>query len=315
MRPVQSEGFEVSEVEPYLSQLRAAYPDLHIANAEPLKGGQYNVVLRVNDDLIFRFPRFPEGAEKLRREAAILDGIRPHVDLAIPNFTYRRLDLPGSDEIFVGYRMVPGEPFWHEVAATLDADARARVASQLAHFLRELHAIPYREVIGAALPIASGMTASDWQTGWRDLYARIEMSVFPRVAAEVRAGIAAQFLPLLNSAVAPALTPALIHGDFGTGNLLFERSVGKIVGIIDFGSAGLGDPAYDLAALLTYGEPFAEAALDAYPALRPALPRARAYRATFAAQEALYGAEHDDPGTFARGIAPYAAGTAGAQGG
>jgi hypothetical protein len=64
-------------------------------------------------------------------------------------------------------------------------------------------------------------------------------------------------------------------------------------------------PACDLAALLTYGEPFAQKVLAAYPALRPALPRARFYRGTFAAQEALYGVEHGDPAAFARGIAPY----------
>lgn len=297
----------MSEAAPYIAQLRAAYPALQITSAEPITGGQYNVVLRVNGDLIVRFPRFPGGAAALRREAAILDAIRPHVGLPIPDFAYRRLDPSHGDALFVGYRRLPGEPFRHDLAATLDEGTRARVATQLARFLRALHAIPRRGAIGAALPVACGSAAPDWRGGWRDLYARIRAVVFPRVAADVRARIASLFSPFLADDANFAFAPALIHGDFGTGNILFDCGAGKIAGIIDFGSAGLGDPAYDLAVLLTYGESFAQHALAAYPALRPALPRARAYRATFAAQEALYGAEHDDPDAFARGIVPYTA--------
>ena len=47
----------------------------------------------------------------------------------------------------------------------------------------------------------------------------------------------------------------LIHGDFGTANLLFAE--GRISGVIDFGFCGSGDPAQDLGALLaSYGEAF-----------------------------------------------------------
>lgn len=293
------------EVEPYIVRLRAAYPALPIASATLVTGGQYNVVLRVNDDLIFRFPRFPEGLEKLRVEAAILDGIRLRVGLPVPDFTFRCFDPPQGGESFVGYRILPGEPLRHNTVATLDDDTTIHVATQLGGFLRALHTVPYRGAIATTLPVACGMAATSWREGWRGLYARIRAEVFPRVAADTRARITCRFLPFLDDDAHFAFAPALIHGDFGTGNVLFERGAGRISGIIDFGSAGLGDPACDLAALLTYGEPFAQKVLAAYPALRPALPRARFYRGTFAAQEALYGVEHGDPAAFARGIAPY----------
>ena len=49
-------------------------------------------------------------------------------------------------------------------------------------------------------------------------------------------------------------TPALIHGDFGPGNILYDASRRAISGVIDFSCAGLGDPATDFAALSSHGK-------------------------------------------------------------
>lgn len=289
----------------YRRAILARYPDLPIDAARLARGGQYNDILRVNDDLIFRFPRFPAGVAKLQTELAILDGIRPFVTLPTPHATYRSFAPPEVGAVFAGYRLLPGEPLLRETVAALDPAATRAVAAQLAAFLRELHAIPHREVIGGPLPLGGDVAATDWRAGWRDLHARIVARVFPEIDAAARARIAAHFLPYLDDDANFAFDLTLIHGDFGTGNILFDREAGAIGGVIDFGSAGLGDPACDLAAMLTYGEPFARQILATYPALAPALPRARFYRGTFAAQEALYGIEHDDPAAFAAGIAPY----------
>ena len=102
-----------------------------------------------------------------------------------------------------------------------------------------------------------------------------------------------------------AFTPAVIHGDFGTGNLLFDPQRGAMTGVIDFGSATLGDPANDVAALLTYGEPFVRQGIAAYPAMEAMLPRARFYLRTFPLQDALYGIEQNDADAFARRIARF----------
>jgi hypothetical protein len=37
--------------------------------------------------------------------------------------------------------------------------------------------------------------------------------------------------------------PVLRHGDFGPSNILFDATTRTISGIVDFGSAALGDPA------------------------------------------------------------------------
>ncbi len=65
--------------------------------------------------------------------------------------------------------------------------------------------------------------------------------------------------------------PALVHGDFGPSNILYDASRHSISGIIDFSSARWGDPAVDLAAILapiSYSEPFLECFAGIYPGIR-----------------------------------------------
>lgn len=71
---------------------------------------------------------------------------------------------------------------------------------------------------------------------------------------------------------------SFVHRDYFAGNLLWlpERSGARRVGIIDFQTAALGHPAYDLASLLQDArrdipEDAAEAAMAHYLALRPEL--------------------------------------------
>ncbi len=53
----------------YLQAIQAAYPDLSIHNScLHNKDGQYNDILIVNDEIIFRFPRYPEGVQSIQNE-------------------------------------------------------------------------------------------------------------------------------------------------------------------------------------------------------------------------------------------------------
>ena len=102
--------------------------------------------------------------------------------------------------------------------------------------------------------------------------------------------------------------PALIHSDFGPSNILYDARTKSISGIIDFSSAGWGDPAQDVAAVIcsvSYGEEFLQRFVTVYPGIDELLPRARFYAGMFALQEALYGIEDNDPAAFESGIAQY----------
>ncbi|HJW89486.1 MAG TPA: phosphotransferase [Anaerolineales bacterium] len=72
--------------------------------------------------------------------------------------------------------------------------------------------------------------------------------------------------------------PALIHGDLASYHILLDYREMYITGVIDFGMAGVGDPASDIGGLISvYGESFVKRMLMSYPNLETYLPRARFY--------------------------------------
>ena len=122
---------------------------------------------------------------------------------------------------------------------------------------------------------------------------------------DARAWVRHHFEAFLNAPCLHAFRPALRHGDFGPSNILYDPGAQMITGIIDFGFAGLGDPAADIAAVSCYGAPFFERLYSAYPGTESMLERARFYQGTFALQEALHGFLDDDKEAFESGIAGY----------
>jgi aminoglycoside 2''-phosphotransferase len=97
----------------------------------------------------------------------------------------------------------------------------------------------------------------------------------------------------------------LRHGDFGSGNILYDPDTLDLTGVIDFSFAGPGDPAIDIAALSTLDETFFGFLLEAYPNIEPLLARARFYKGTFLLYEALYGLKTGSQEIFQEAIAPY----------
>ena len=81
-----------------------------------------------------------------------------------------------------------------------------------------------------------------------------------------------------------------------------------MTGVIDFGSAGFGDPAVDVAGLIAStgpGEVLIEKVRPTYPDVDGLLDRARIYRETFALQHALLGAKGDDDIAIDEGLDSY----------
>ena len=281
-----------------LQSICLAYPDLRIASVEYNGDGQNNDVLVVNDELIFRFPKYAGALTRLEIETAILTGIQGRVSLPVPVPMFVSIEGRAVGQAFMGYHKLAGEPLWRETFRTIDDDKTLeRLASQLGRFLKELHSIPAAS-IGCELPML------DTDDGCADLYARIREKLFPHMRPDAREWTERHFETFLN--VKARFDPVLKHGDFGTSNILFDRRQRMICGVIDFGSSGLGDPAYDLAGLLScYGEAFVRRCWKAYPEIETFMDRVRFYQGTFALVEALFGIENGDPAAFKSGIETY----------
>ena len=289
-----------SPIAPYLALIRRRCPDFAFHQARLLtSSGQFNTALCLDERWIFRFPKSRHAAAEVAQELEILPRLQGMLPLPIPN-PVRAAWHPDSGRLeWMAYVMLPGEPLLRgRFAALTEAAVLERIALDLATFLKVLHGIP-------AASIGLNKTPpEDSRQAWRRIYADIQEQLYPYMRAAARAEVSRGFARALNDESLWQVENRLVHGDFGTGNILYQD--GRISGIIDFTFCGLSDPAQDLGALIaSYGEPFVERALRHYPDLRRCLPRARFYQRHYALIQALYALRDNDPDEFEDGIAAY----------
>lgn len=282
------------------SAVRSAFPELEIQSVQWNTNGQNSDILIINQEIIFRFPRYAQGVAQLRREAELLQAIRPYISLSIPEPKYLKLDSDSVGESFLGYPMLNGEPLWRQtLAAVVDQERVDNIARQLATFLCQLHQLPVDQLS------ITDMLVDDTQQRWSEMFERMRRKLFPHMRPDARIQVQRHFSAYLENPVNFSYEPLLRHGDFGGSNILFDPAAEEISGIIDFGSTTLGDPACDLAGLLWYGESFVHKMAETYPMSDQFWERIRFCHGTFALQEALFGVENDDEDAFRAGIASY----------
>ena len=288
-------------IENYCIQIKKNYPDLKIETIILNKQGQYNDVLVVNKSLIFRFAKVSAAIDTLKQEMILLQSLQDHITLKIPNPLYHNVETDMVGEAFLSYPILPGKSLWRDkFKAIEDTDALERMSAELSTFLYELHHISAHII----MPIAP--TLRDTHQAWVTMYNRIKTNLFKFMRMDACHKVAHHFEYFLDNPSWSSFEPVLRHGDFGTDNIIYDPINLSIVGIIDFGSAGLGDPAVDFAGLLSsYGEKFYEQCAVKYPEMKQAKKRVQFYYGTFALQEALFGIENDDKVAFQNGISEY----------
>jgi aminoglycoside 2''-phosphotransferase len=285
----------------YAEIIRDSIPDFEISSVVLNYQGQNSDVLIVNESWVFRFPKYEHVLQQFRFETALLEALQGRLPLAIPAPCFVNLHDQPLGRAYMGYRLIPGEPLWREVfrqiqdETTLDA-----LAEQLAGFLHALHSLPVHELVSHEL------SRMDTLEEWLDIYSRMRSKLFDFMRSDARQWTVDHFENYLDEPANFSYPPVLKHSDFGTSNILYDSENNCITGIIDFSYAGLGDPAYDFAGLLSsYGETFIERCARFYPGLEHILPRVRFYKGTFALFEALFGIENDDQDAFQSGISSY----------
>jgi aminoglycoside 2''-phosphotransferase len=176
----------------------------------------------------------------------------------------------------------------------------ATLARQLGSFLTELHRVPITPELSSLLPRV------DTVEEWKGIYQRIHSQLVPHMRPDAQARVRQHFETFLSKPDHFANTPVLKHGDFGASNILYDTKAQTISGVIDFSGAGLGDPAYDFAGLLSsYGPTFVRSIAHTYSDLDALWERIRFYQGTFALLEALFGLETGDTEAFESGMDGY----------
>lgn len=251
----------------YLEQVRERLPDADPSTMRLNCDGLVNDIVIVNDEWVFRFPKNEEGKQAMAREAGILDLVQRHVDMPVPVF------VCCTDDYAV-YRFIPGLPLDRNTILRQDERTQDQLAEQLATFLCQLHMIP-KDALAQQFWLASDLkrTREDWVARLSD----IERDIFPLLWADQKHWVAELFAPVVRGSLDMSnYNPVLIHDDLASYHILLDPAMKRLNGVLDFGTAKLGDPASDFALLINvFGESFLRRMQAFYPAIEAALDRAR----------------------------------------
>jgi aminoglycoside phosphotransferase (APT) family kinase protein len=207
--------------------IREQFPHLADLAVEPVVStGTVNAIYRIGTDLYARLPRLAGWSADLLEELEWLPFLRPHLSLAIPEPVAQGGPGPGYPLPWAIYRWVGGDTY----AIDRVHDER-RAAADLAQFVVEL-----RRIDPSGGP-ASGRLPLD------------QLDLATRAAIEQSGSVidADRTIAAWERALrAPAWegSPVWRHCDLLPPNLIVEG--GRLKAVIDFGSAGVGDPAADV---------------------------------------------------------------------
>jgi len=272
-----------------LERIRTTFPALRLSSVRLDPDGLVNTVVIVNDEWVCRFAKDEHGMQALAHEAQVLAVVRRHVDVAVPAFEHQEPD-------FVAYRLIQGRPLYRHDLVELEDRQQDRLAEQLATFLCQLHAIPQAELEQHAIVRSEAQRTPE---DWRRLDADVERELFPLLWRDQREWVVHHFAPVRTGRLDLGYRPVLIHGDLAQYHILVRAETLDLTGMLDFGTAGLGDPAGDIAVLISmYGERFLQRMARTDPAVAEALDRARFWAGTAELQWALAGLRSGDRSWF-----------------
>ncbi len=191
--------------------------------------GTDTVLYRVGPGHIARFPRLPGAEAQIDRVARWLPALAPHLPLEVP-----RIGRIGAPGLGYPFRWTLGPWVAGRDAFAAPASDQMGVAASVADFLIALHSLPCPQ--GA--PLRGAADRMDHLLAGLDPFiagfeGEADQGILRRRVAE-----AAREVPEYRAA------PVWVHGDLHPLNLLTRR--GRLSGVIDWGTMGLGDPGMDL---------------------------------------------------------------------
>jgi aminoglycoside phosphotransferase (APT) family kinase protein len=221
------------------------FPELAPVRLELMGNGWDNTAYRVNETLVFRFPRRTWAAQLLENESRIMPRLAPELPLPVTAPTYV---APADDEypfLFAGYPVISGVT---ACRAQWSEGDRARLARPLGEFLRALHSLP--------------VTPEDLDRGPVDPFEKANLRRRLDYVRERLAGLTERGGPLpmpdvlaaieaLQSTPAHSGPPCWAHADLYLRHLIVDADR-RLVGVIDWGDVCLADPALDLSIAFTF---------------------------------------------------------------
>ena len=190
----------------------------------------------------------------LMREVGLLGALADELPVAVPRPRWQSARCEAFPFGVVGYPMLPGEVF-----EPRRHEAGPELAGDLGRLLFALHDLDAGRFVD--------MVPSELERSLVQRSRRLHREVLPKLrgplSSRTYALLDAWFAELRDDSELFRFVPRLTHGDLWYGNILVDADT-RLVGVIDFEEAHIGDPAADLAVQRHLGGEFAEQVLEAY---------------------------------------------------
>lgn len=249
----------------YRQYVQQTMPNTTIRSYKQNDNGWDNIVVIVNNEWLFRFPRKSQYARRIPREKKVCE-ILSHSLQGIEVPKYHVLYKNESDSIPFGsyYALIHGEPLTAQTLAGLTVKEQEIIATQLATFLSSLHTIPIERAVEWGFHVERHLTY------WRQIQAKLHDYLSHTFTSIERKSFDCLFENFFEYIHEPNFQNTMIHADFTHHHILFNGKNKKVSGIIDFGDTQIGDPAFDFAGLYhDFGNEFTGAIYKQYCALTP----------------------------------------------
>lgn len=186
-----------------------------------------NIVLKINQEWIFRFSRKDVDIRQLEIEISFLKNFHKISPIPVPEVFYE-----GKD--FMGCRVFNGEPFTQEICDTLSNQEQEEIWKSIGKFLQTLHSIEFQHKNLVEYPLGDN-------NFWSDLWKPIER----QLSKQAREKALNYFEEYFAWEAENPIRKTICHGDFHPNHILYNKLSKSIVGIIDFGRICTNDPAVD----------------------------------------------------------------------
>ena len=274
----------------YISHIQDFYQcTMPVANIDFHFEGLCNDIAIVDETDVFRFPKEKWAVPLMEKEIDVLSVLRrnhvPHV-----------MECRTKQENFAVFNYIGGKDLTHMLLNRLTKETVADIAKDLGVVLYQMHSITdVNHQSGAAQSV--------------DHFAALYHKVLEQQASLTSTALdytESVFQPLLSGELSLDYLPVLIHGDLAPYHIKVDEKAGHLSGLIDFGEAGLGDPATDIACLIyNLGMGFVELMQQTYPMDEQLVQRAKFYAKAIEFQWFVAAVKTNNPIWYAAHLGSY----------
>lgn len=214
------------------------FKDLNVDDIKIIGKGYDSVAYLVNNEYIFKIKYSANKKKGYEKEKAVYDFLNAHLntDIQVPNIEYSLIDDKLS---ILGYKKIEGMFLTPEIYKNMSSKEQEQLKKDIANFLKAMHNLDCSEI--------SSYTIDNKQNVLEE-YQLLKETIYENLN-EIEKQYIQEFMQRLNSTKIFDGKKCLCHNDFSCNHLLLDQN-NKLVGVIDFGDAGIIDEYCDFIYLL-----------------------------------------------------------------